>query len=88
VGITAITLDLAPGIMPLMEFFPNAEFVKPEYIQSCVELNSCVAENSDEAVAHIGKSLAKTLERCAELNMEACGSGTHPGTSVTSHIRR
>jgi carboxylate-amine ligase len=73
-----VTLDLAPGIMPLMEFFPNAEFVKPEYIQSCVELNSCVAENSDEAVAHIGKSLAKTLERCSELNMEACGSGTHP----------
>jgi carboxylate-amine ligase len=73
-----VTLDLAPGIMPLMEFFPNAKFVKPEYIQSCVELNSCVAENSDEAVAHVKRTLAKTLERCAELNMEACGSGTHP----------
>ncbi len=38
------TLDLIDGIVPLMEFFPNTEFVKPEYIQSCVELNSCVAE--------------------------------------------
>lgn len=73
-----VTLDLAPGIMPLMEFFPNAKFVKPEYIQSCVELNSCIAENSDEAITHIRGSLARTLQRCAELNMEACGSGTHP----------
>jgi carboxylate-amine ligase len=72
------TLDLSPGIMPLMEFFPNANFVKPEYIQSCVELNSCIAENSDEAIAHIERSLTKTLQRCAELNMQACGSGTHP----------
>lgn len=72
------TLDLKPGIMPLMEFFPNAEFVKPEYIQSCVELNSCIAENSDGAIAHIHGSLTKMMERCAELGMEACGSGTHP----------
>jgi carboxylate-amine ligase len=73
-----ITLDLVDGIMPLMEFFPNAEFVKPEYIQSCVELNSCIAENSDQAVDHIRGSLTKLLQRCAELNMDACGSGTHP----------
>jgi carboxylate-amine ligase len=72
------TLDLMPGIMPLMEFFPNAEFVKPEYIQSCVELNSCIAENSDGAIAHIQGSLTKLMERCTELGMRACGSGTHP----------
>jgi len=73
-----ITLDLIDGIMPLMEFFPNGEFVKPEYIQSCVELNSCIAENSDMAVAHIHGSLTQMLRRCAELEMDACGSGTHP----------
>lgn len=72
------TLDLAPGIMPLMEFFPDAAFVKPEYIQSCVELNSCIAENSAEAVAHLRQTLIGTLERCAELNMQMCGAGTHP----------
>jgi carboxylate-amine ligase len=73
-----VTLDLIDGIMPLMEFFPNGEFVKPEYIQSCVELNSCIAENSDMAIAHIHGSLKKMLQRCAELKMDACGSGTHP----------
>ena len=73
-----ITLDLIDGIMPLMEFFPNAGFVKPEYIQSCVELNSCVAESSDMAIAHIHGTLTQLLRRCAELKMDACGSGTHP----------
>jgi len=37
------SLDLIDGIMPLMEFFPNATYVKPEFIQSCVELTSCIA---------------------------------------------
>ena len=73
-----ITLDLIDGIMPLMEFFPKAEFVKPEYIQSCVELNSCIARNSDHAVSHLAGSLAKTLQRCRELEMDLCGAGTHP----------
>jgi carboxylate-amine ligase len=73
-----LTLDLFNGIIPLMEFFPNAEFVKPEYIQSCVELNSCAAEDSEQAISHIRGSLTKMLQRCADLNMEACGSGTHP----------
>jgi carboxylate-amine ligase len=72
------TLDLIDGIVPLMEFFPNTEFVKPEYIQSCVELNSCVAENSDMAITHIHGSLTQLLQRCAALKMSACGSGTHP----------
>ena len=72
------TLDLIDGIMPLMEFFPNAEFVKPEYIQSCVELTSCVSANSENAIAHIHGSLTKMLQRCAELGMDACGAGTHP----------
>lgn len=73
-----VTLDLSNGIMPLMEFFPDAAFVKPEYIQSCVEINSCIAENSNEAIAHIRGSLANILQRCAVLELEACGSGTHP----------
>lgn len=73
-----VTLDLIDGILPLMEFFPDTDFVKPEYIQSCVELTSCVAENSDEAVEHIRQTLANVLQRCSELEMSVCGAGTHP----------
>lgn len=72
------TLDLSDGILPLMEFFPDATFVKPELIQSCVELNSCIADNSNEAVAHLQLSLQRLLQRCEELEMNVCGGGTHP----------
>lgn len=74
----AETLDLSDGILPLMEFFPNATFVKPEFIQSCVELNSCIADNSDTAIAHLGHSLEQLFRRTAELDMRLCGAGTHP----------
>jgi len=76
--IDPVSLDLVDGIIPLMEFFPDTDFVKPEYIQSCVELTSCIAENSGAAVKHLNGSLLKTLERCTELEMSACGAGTHP----------
>lgn len=72
------TLDLYDGIMPLMEFFPDGSFVKPEYIQSCVELTSNVETNSDQAVQHLRQTLKKTVRRCDELHMGLCGAGTHP----------
>ena len=72
------TLDLHDGIMPLMTFFPDTEFVKPEYIQPCVELTSSVSQTSEESVEHIRQSLFKIQQRCAELDMSICGAGTHP----------
>jgi carboxylate-amine ligase len=71
------TLDLYNGILPLMEFFPETEHIKPEYIQSCVELTSCVANTSDEAVRHISNTLTRIKQRCQELEMDVCGAGTH-----------
>jgi len=72
------SLDLIDGIIPLMEFFPGTDFVKPEFIQSCVELTSAISENSTEAVAHLQTSLSAILQRCKELEMSVCGAGTHP----------
>ena len=74
----AETFDLRPGIMPLMELYPGGDFVKPEFVQSCVELTSTVSDTSDDAVRHIGQTLSKVLRRCEELDMTACGAGTHP----------
>lgn len=71
-------LDLYDGILPLLKLFSQTEFVKPEHIQSCVELNSHVAKDSDAAVTHIRQSLGKVLRRCRELEMRVCGAGTHP----------
>ena len=35
----------------------DTTFVKPEYIQSCVELTSCIAANSEQGVDHLKGSL-------------------------------
>jgi carboxylate-amine ligase len=72
------TCDLIDGIMPLMEFFPSAEFVKPEYIQSCVELNSKICADSAEVARDLSVTLSRALRRCTELEMRLCGGGTHP----------
>ncbi len=74
----AETLDLRPGIMPLMELYPDGDFVKPEFVQSCVELTSPVSQTSDDAVRSIGQTLSRVLRRCDELGMTACAAGTHP----------
>lgn len=74
----AETFDLRPGIMPLMELYPDGDFVKPEFVQSCVELTSPVSQTSNDAVWHIEQTLSRVLRRCDELNMTACGAGTHP----------
>ena len=72
------TLDLVDGIMPLMEFFPDNQYVKPEYIQSCVELNSRIATSSSGAVDDLRQLLRLVVRRCNELEMAVCGAGTHP----------
>lgn len=72
------SLDLLDGIMPLMEFFPGTNFIKPEFIQSCVEITSDISKNSTEAVEHLRTSLDAILQRCRELEMSVCGAGTHP----------
>lgn len=74
----AESFDLRPGIMPLMEFYPNGDLVKPEFIQSCVELTSPISETSEDAVRSVGTTLSRVLRRCDELGMKACGAGTHP----------
>ena len=56
------TLDLSNGIVPLMEFFPDTRFVKPELIQSSVEINSCIGDNSAKAVANVQETLCQRLD--------------------------
>lgn len=71
------TLDLADGIIPLIRFFPGDEEVKPEFIQSCVEISSPVCEDSVSAVDHLLETARAVRNRCAELGMRLAGAGTH-----------
>ena len=74
----AETLDLRDGIMPLMELYPDGDNVKPEFVQSCVELTTPISETSDDAIREIRHTLGRVLRRCEQLGMTACGAGTHP----------
>ncbi len=74
----AASLDLRPGIMPLMELYPGGQFVKPEFVQSCVELTTPVCVDSNQVITEIGDTLNRVVRRCDELGMMACGAGTHP----------
>lgn len=71
------TLDLIDGIVPLIELYPEDQFVKPEFFQSSVEINSPPCENTAKAETHLLRTLAGLMANCAKLNMTLCGGGTH-----------
>ncbi len=76
--VDASSLDLADGIVPLIEFYPQQRYVKPELIQSCVEIATPVCDNTNAARLHLRQTLVSVLGRCDELGMQLCGAGTHP----------
>lgn len=75
--VDAQSLDLADGIVPLIEFYPQRRYVKPELIQSCVEIATPVCETTGDARSHLLETLSSVLARCDELGMRLCGGGTH-----------
>jgi len=72
------TLDLVDGIMPLMDFYPEARKVKPEFIQNTVEITTDICAGADELYADLVGVLHDVYTRCTQLNMALCASGTHP----------
>jgi carboxylate-amine ligase len=74
----AETLDLTDGILPLMEFYPDSPYVKPECIQNTVEIASKVCTDIAELKAHLTALVADLKAKCKTLGMRLCGAGTHP----------
>jgi carboxylate-amine ligase len=72
------SLDLAPGIESVLDVFVGDEHVTPEFIQSCVELNSPIATCSAEINQHLRSLTATVLRVCQEHGMGLAGAGTHP----------
>lgn len=71
------TLDLIDGIVPLIELYPEQQFVKPEFFQSSVEITSPPCANTGEARRHLLRTLSDLMVNCARLGMTLCGGGTH-----------
>lgn len=76
--LNATSLELADGILPLMEFFPDDPHVKPEFIQNTVEIATRVCTGVAELEEHLRGLLARLRQRCTVLGMRLCGAGTHP----------
>ncbi len=74
----ADNLELANGIIPLLKFYPDSEYVKPEFIQNTVEIATRVCTSCDELKNHMITLINDVKSHCTELGMTLCGSGTHP----------
>lgn len=74
----ADSLDLADGIVPLLELVPGRRGVKPEFIQHTVELVTPPCRSCDELSRHLGALLSVVHERAGSLGMRLAGAGTHP----------
>lgn len=72
------TFNLVDGIMPLMKFYPDAIYVKPEFIQNTVEVSTKVCTSCDELAVDLASVVRGVHDRCEQLGMALCGAGTHP----------
>ncbi len=76
--LNAETLELADGIMPLLECFPDSDNVQPEFIQETVEVVSDPCDDIAALEAHVRELVAEVEAQSARLGMRLCGAGTHP----------
>lgn len=72
------TLNLADRIMPLMEFYPDSPYVKPEFIQNSVEIASKVCDSCSALQSHVTSLLSELSTKCRKLGISLCGAGSHP----------
>ncbi len=71
-------LNLINGIGPLLEYYPESPYIKPEFIQNTVEVISKVGENTAEVHDHLAQLVKEVKQTCLMLGMELCAAGTHP----------
>ncbi|MDH3692446.1 MAG: YbdK family carboxylate-amine ligase [Gammaproteobacteria bacterium] len=72
------TLNLADRILPLMEFYPDSPYVKPEFIQNTVEIASKVCDSASKLQSHVTSLVSELSTRCRKLGTSLCGAGSHP----------
>ena len=72
------SLDLTPGIGSIMEIYPDDTRIKPEFVQSCVELNLNVCANATELRDDLLGLVAEVDRKCQQYGMLLAAAGTHP----------
>ncbi|NNK92627.1 MAG: YbdK family carboxylate-amine ligase [Acidimicrobiia bacterium] len=72
------TWDLVNGLLPLLELFPDSEFVKPEFIQNSVEIASPPCADIASLGTELTRLVAALDRSCRRLGYRLCSAGTHP----------
>ncbi len=72
------TRQLTQYAPKLLEAFPNSDWVKPELLQSTVEINTKVCKNVAEVQADLAEKMEKVRAVCHEDGVALVGAGTHP----------
>ena len=76
--VDADTLELVDRALPIVERFGGDEHVKPEHIQSTIEVTTPVCERVEQVDRTLRKRLRAVREVCGEFGVRAVGAGTHP----------
>ena len=72
------TWDLVDGVLPLLELFPESEYVKPEFIQNSVEVASPPCADVDSLGREISRIVVELDRGCRRLGYRLVSAGTHP----------
>ena len=80
------SLDLAEGIVPLLEFYPDQALVKPEFIQNTVEVASQPCANGCALDSHMRPIVRGLLQRAHDLKMRLASTGAHPFSRLLAHV--
>lgn len=72
------SFDLADAVVPLLETYTDRRYVKPEFLQSTVEVVSPPAADLTELEAALRPLLRELLQHVDGLGLAVCGAGTHP----------
>ena len=73
-----ISLDLVDQALPLLEFFPDRRYVKPELIQNTIEVASEPCDGLSSLLQNLRDLVGGVVNRAEKLDLRLCGAGTHP----------
>ncbi|MFW5966019.1 MAG: carboxylate-amine ligase [Persicimonas sp.] len=75
--VNARSYESADGILPLLEFYPDDEHIKPELVQETVEVASKPSESVTELEPHLYGLVSDLASTAGKLGLRLCGAGTH-----------
>jgi carboxylate-amine ligase len=84
--IDPVTFDLVDGILPLLESCSKNPYIKPEFNQATVEMNSGISGNIHGLEREVYSIVKDLNERCRKLGMAISGGGAHPFSSRLATI--